>query len=125
MATLLAVTLGGAVGALGRYLLSTWAQGLGDNFPWGTLSVNLLGCFLMGVVVALLQRGTLPAEVQALATVGVLGSFTTFSAFSLETVRLLQEGDWDRALAYVGVSVVIGLGAVVAGMRLAGAPTAT
>ncbi len=118
MSTFLAVALGGALGALGRYYLSTWVQSLGTGFPWGTLTVNLLGCFLMGIVVGLLERGTFPAEVQALATVGILGSFTTFSAFSLEALRLTQEGHWTRAAAYVAVSVLVGLGAVLIGLRV-------
>ncbi len=88
------------------------------GFPWGTLAVNVVGSFLMGGLAAALQRGAVPPEVQALAAVGILGSFTTFSAFSLETIQLLHEGAWARALAYIGVSVGVGLLAVVAGMRL-------
>lgn len=121
-ATLVAVALGGAVGALGRYTLSTWLQNLlGPSFPWGTLGVNLLGSLLMGMLFAAVQKGALPPEFQTLAAVGILGSFTTFSAFSLETVRLLQEGAWERALAYVGVSVVMGVAAVLLGIRIVGA----
>jgi CrcB protein len=119
IATLIAVAGGGAAGALGRYGLSVWVQrGLGMGFPWGTLAVNVVGSFLMGGLAAALQRGAVPPEVQALAAVGILGSFTTFSAFSLETIQLLHEGAWARALAYIGVSVGVGLLAVVAGMRL-------
>lgn len=117
--TLIAVAGGGAAGALGRYGLSAWVQrGLGMGFPWGTLTVNVVGSFLMGCLAAALQRGAIPPEIQALAAVGILGSFTTFSAFSLETIQLLQEGAWMRALAYIAVSVGVGLTAVVAGMRL-------
>jgi len=123
--TLLAVALGGALGALARFTLSTWVQAtLGAGFPWGTLSVNLSGSFLMGVLVGALQRGFLPPEFQALAAVGVLGSFTTFSAFSLENVRLLQEGAWGRALAYMVVSLGVGIVAVLAGLRVMGHPAA-
>lgn len=119
---LMAVAVGGALGAVGRYTLSTWVQHLmGPAFPWGTLGVNLTGSFLMGVLAGLLERGALPPETQALAAVGILGSFTTFSAFSLENVRLLQEGAWGRAALYMAASVAIGLLAVVAGIRAAGA----
>ena len=120
-ATLIAVAVGGALGALGRYALSRSAQHLlGAAFPWGTLAVNLLGCLLMGILAGALQRGTLPPETQALAAVGILGSFTTFSAFSLETVRLLQEGAWTRALLYVLLSVGVGLAALALGLSLIG-----
>lgn len=124
-ATLLAVALGGALGALGRYVLSTCLQTrlqswTGVGFPWGTLGVNLLGCLLLGVLFALVQRQDLSGELQALLAVGVLGSFTTFSTFSLETVELLQDGDWGKAAAYVVVSLLLGIAAVAAGMALAG-----
>ncbi len=120
-ATLLAVALGGAFGATARYLVSSGLQGmLGPAFPWGTLGVNVSGSFLMGVLVASLERGTFPPEFQALLAVGILGSFTTFSAFSLETLALLQDGAWGRALAYVLGSVALGLMGVAAGMALAG-----
>lgn len=124
-ATLLAVALGGALGALGRYVLSTGLQTrlqgwTGVGFPWGTLGVNLLGCLLLGVFFALVQRQDLPGELQALLAVGVLGSFTTFSTFSLETVELLQDGDWGKAAAYVVVSLLLGIAAVAGGIALAG-----
>lgn len=120
-ATLVAVAVGGALGAVGRYALSTGVQrALGAGFPWGTLTVNVVGSFLMGLLVAALQRGSLPAEMQSLLAVGVLGSFTTFSAFSLETAQLLQDGAWTRASAYVLASVTVGLGALLLGMRLLG-----
>lgn len=118
---LLAVAFGGAVGAVGRYTLSTWIQGaLGGSFPWGTLGVNVVGSFLMGVLVAAVQRGSLPPEFQTLAAVGILGSFTTFSAFSLETVSLLQEGAWARGVSYVAASVLVGLAAIITGMWIMG-----
>lgn len=126
LSTLLVVAAGGALGALARYGLSSWVQHiLGGAFPWGTLSVNLTGSFLMGVLAGALQRGSLPPEIQALAAVGILGSFTTFSAFSLENVRLLQEGAWLRAALYMGVSVSVGVVAVLAGLRVMGPTAAT
>ncbi|MDT8340989.1 MAG: fluoride efflux transporter CrcB [Longimicrobiales bacterium] len=123
-ATLAAVAVGGAVGALGRFGLASWVQHtLGAGFPWGTLAVNLTGSFLMGSLAGALQRGLLPPEAQVLAAVGILGSFTTFSAFSLENVRLLQEGAWGRALVYMAASVGVGLMAALAGLALAGVRT--
>ncbi len=120
-ATLLAVALGGALGALGRYLLSTGLRGwLGPDFPWGTLGVNLLGSFALGFLFALVQRQAIPPEFQALLAVGVLGSFTTFSTFSLETFALVQEGAWGKAVWYVGSSLVLGFAAVAVGIALAG-----
>lgn len=125
LATLLAVALGGAVGALGRYVMSVGLQARiqdwsGVGFPWGTLGVNLLGCLLLGIFFALVQRYDLPAELQALLAVGLLGSFTTFSTFSLETLQLLQEGDWGKAAVYVVVSLLLGIAAVAVGIALAG-----
>ena len=85
--------------------------------------MNVTGSFLMGVLAGALQRGALPPEFQTLAAVGILGSFTTFSAFSLENVRLIQEGAWGRALAYMALSVVVGILAVVLGLRAVGGST--
>lgn len=119
--TLWAVALGGALGASGRYLLSTVLQRLlGDGFPWGTLGVNLLGSFLLGLLFAAIQREAIPPEFQGLLAVGVLGSFTTFSTFSLETLTLLHEGAWGRAATYALGSLVLGLAAVALGVALAG-----
>lgn len=120
LATLAAVAVGGALGALGRYALSTWVQGLlGGGFPWGTLAVNAVGSLLLGVVFGALERGTLAPELQALLAVGLLGSFTTFSTFSLESIQMLQDGDAPRAAAYVVTSVLLGLGFAAVGVRLA------
>lgn len=120
-ATFFAVAFGGAVGALGRYVLSNGLQGmLGTAFPWGTMGVNVSGSFFMGLLFAVIVRGDVPPEFQALVAVGVLGSFTTFSTFSLETLTLLQEGAWVRATVYAMGSLALGLAAVAAGFLLAG-----
>ena len=100
MNTLL-VMIGGAAGAAARFHLSS-AVGRGTTFPWGTLAVNILGGLLMGLLVA---RG--PSEnMRLLLGVGVLGGFTTFSAFSLETIGLLQRGMPALAIGYVAASVI-------------------
>lgn len=112
------VALGGAAGASLRYLAGRAALQLVESpFPWGTLLVNISGCFLMGLVYAWLQPRAGSGLFLFLGT-GVLGGFTTFSAFSLETVLLWQRGGEMLAAAYVTGSVALSLGALVAGMLL-------
>ena len=108
MMQLLIVGAGGAFGAIGRYWLSIWVYSLtGRAFPWGTLAVNLLGSLLMGFLsVWLLERMSLSSEMRALLMVGFLGSFTTFSTFSLETLLLLEQGAVVRAGVNIAVSVI-------------------
>jgi CrcB protein len=118
--TLAYVALGGALGALARYGISGWVYDrLGENFPWGTIVVNLVGCLALGVSIRWLQVTAVAPEVRPFLTIGLLGAFTTFSTFSYETVALVQEGQWLRAGLYVAGSVVLGLIGVVAGMALA------
>lgn len=102
------VGAGGATGAIGRYLLSSWIYSLtGRAFPWGTLAINLLGSLLMGFLsVWLLERITVSDEMRALLMVGFLGAFTTFSTFSLETLLLLEEGAVARAGVNIAASVI-------------------
>ncbi|MGG7643264.1 fluoride efflux transporter CrcB [Rhodovulum sp. YNF3179] len=116
--TLLQVALGGAIGAVGRYLTGLAALRLGaGGFPYGTLTVNVIGSLAMGVVfVALTARGA--DRLAPFLMAGVLGGFTTFSAFSLDTLALWQEGRLIAAMAYVAASVALSLGAVAAGVAL-------
>lgn len=117
----LLVALGGALGSLLRYGLGAWIQGLlGPGFPYSTLLVNALGSLLIGVVVRLSLEGALSGEARLFLAMGVLGGFTTFSTFSYETVLLLQDGEVLKALAYVGLSVVLGVFLALLGYRLAG-----
>lgn len=111
----------GAAGTLARYGLQGLVQyRTGSNFPSGTLAVNLLGCLLLGGIGEYgLTHLTIPPEWRIGITVGFFGAFTTFSTFSWETVGLLEDGEWARAAAYVAASVVGGLLAVAAGMRIA------
>jgi CrcB protein len=106
---LFAIAGGGALGAVARFLVSgTVYRLLGRDFPWGTLSVNLIGSFAMGLLfVLLLERSLLAPELRAAVLIGFLGSFTTFSTFSLETLTLAEQGEILTALANVATSVVL------------------
>ena len=108
MINLVAVALGGAVGAMGRYGLVLAISRLGvSHFPWATLVVNVSGSFLIGLIWTLLeQRSLLDSPWRALLVVGLLGGFTTFSSFSLETLALMQQMKWGAVVGNVGLSVV-------------------
>ena len=109
MNTLL-VFLGAGLGGVLRHGVNLAALRLGSGFPWGTLGINVVGSVLMGVVTGWLAlRGGSPQARLFVAT-GILGGFTTFSTFSLETVVLMERGEWLAALAYVLVSVLAGIG---------------
>ncbi|MDQ3605752.1 MAG: fluoride efflux transporter CrcB [Gemmatimonadota bacterium] len=113
------VALGGAVGAVTRYALAGWIyERAGADFPWGTLAVNLLGSFALGVLLPLLAVQPAQAEWRALVSVGFLGAFTTFSTFSYEAAMLIQDRKWKRAGAYVLASLGLGLASIVAGFAI-------
>jgi len=119
LTNLLSVALGGALGASARYLSNvTLTRTLGSGFPYGTIAVNIIGSFIMGAIVVLLERKGLNAWAPFLMT-GVLGGFTTFSAFSLDTLTLIERGDIGTASLYVGLSVGLSLAAITAGLMLA------
>lgn len=116
---LVLVIVGGAVGSAARYLLSRLSLALiGPAYPWGTLAANVIGGFLMGVLAGALARIGGSEQTRLLLGVGVLGGFTTFSSFSLETVVMIERGDLALALGYVAVSVVGAIGALFAGLYL-------
>jgi CrcB protein len=108
--------LGGAIGSVARYACSGLAvRWLGSGFPWGTLFVNVAGSFVIGVLAALLTadgRPALGADARAFFMVGILGGFTTFSSFSLETLELARSGALGAAAANAGLSLVACLAAV-------------
>lgn len=120
----LSLAAGGALGALARYGVSSGLHRvLGHRFPWGTLAVNLLGCFLIGFLAARWDRADLARNHRLFWGVGFLGAFTTYSAFALETGILVRDGAWGGAGAYVGLHLVFGLVALFLGFaaaRLAG-----
>ena len=116
----LLVAIGGAVGAATRYLAGLWiAARLGASFPWGTFFVNVTGSFLIGIVLVLVERGTLPAEARLFLAVGILGGYTTFSSFSYETLQLLNGGDVVPVLFNTLGQLLIGLLAVYLGVVFA------
>ncbi len=111
------IGVGGAVGALARYGLSGWVQGFSSTtFPLGTMAVNVLGSFLLGFLLYILENTAPTTEIRSFLTIGLLGAFTTFSTFSYEAVVLLQGGEWTRGGVYVGGSVLLGLAGVLAGL---------
>ena len=117
---LLLVMLGGALGAGARHLVNEAVlRLLGRGFPWGTLTVNVVGGFCAGVMVGLLARQVAPESWRLFVGVGVLGGFTTFSAFSLEIVAMADAGQPTVAIGYAALSVGAAAAAVVAGMALA------
>jgi fluoride exporter len=120
MNTVLAVAAGGAIGAVGRYLvMSGVGHWLGHGFPLGTLVVNVLGSLAMGVLVELGALVWSPSpELRAMLVVGLLGSFTTFSTFSLDVVVLVGRGANFAAMGYVVASVVLSIAGLVLGMAL-------
>lgn len=121
MGNLLWIGIGGFVGAISRYWLAGRVQDLSGSvgFPFGTLAVNILGCFILGLLSYLVDmRGLFGPEVRSLLIVGLLGAFTTFSTFSLETLNLLLGGQALSAAANLGLSTLLGLAAVGAGRFL-------
>jgi CrcB protein len=120
MNTLLAVGVGGAVGSVLRYAMTIAIQRVtGPGFPWGTVVVNVLGSFAIGLLyVWLVERGE-NAALRALLMVGLLGGFTTFSSFSLETVTLMMQASYGRAALNVLLSVGLCIGGTVLGIALA------
>lgn len=120
MTYLLLVGAGGAIGSMLRYLTGLWAlHRFGPSFPWGTLWVNVTGSFLIGVLAELIMRKFgASAEMRVFLITGVLGGYTTFSAFSLDAIMLFERGDIALAATYVAASVVLSLLAVFGGLAL-------
>lgn len=115
LSSILYVALGGALGSVSRYLLGTWTQSISKSidFPYGTLTVNLIGCFVIGFLSHLAEsRGAFTPETRALVFIGILGGFTTFSSFGNDTLNLLRDGETFNALANVGANVILGLSLV-------------
>lgn len=119
MPVALGIAVGGALGALARYGVDEWIGRRTGAFPWGILVVNVSGAFLIGVAVEALEpRFEGAAWLRTAVVTGFLGAYTTFSTFSLDTYRLLDQGELDQALVNVLGSVVLGLLAVWLGLRV-------
>jgi len=116
----LGVAVGGALGSLLRWWMSGAVQRLtGSVFPWGTFAVNAFGSFAIGVIAALsLERALVPPAVRVFLITGILGGFTTFSAFSYETFGLLRDAQWGPALGYSLGSVAVGVTCATLGFAL-------
>jgi fluoride exporter len=116
------IFVGAGLGGLSRYAIGSWIQtATGQEFPWGTLLINVTGSLLLTFVYGYLDATMRPPEWRAFLGIGFLGGYTTFSAFSYETIRLLQDGSWTRAMTYVVTSVLLSVSAAFVGVRLASA----
>ncbi len=121
LAQLLPVGLGGFLGAVARYLVGHWLLPLSvaQRFPWPTLVVNVSGCLLIGILAGLVEKhGLFSPGLRLFLFTGLLGGYTTFSAFGLESIALLRRGDFALVALYATASVVLGLLAVWLGLRL-------
>jgi len=118
MARFLWICLGGAAGTGARYLLSGWLLRVaGPGFPWGTLAVNVIGSFLLGLIMQVaLATDLMPLTVRLALTTGVMGGFTTYSTFNYETLQFFQRDEWLLGLANLGGTVVACLAAGVLGV---------
>jgi fluoride exporter len=115
------IALFGAIGTLARYGLQGFVQiRVGSPFPYGTLLINLTGCFFLGLIGQItLNRVMISPEWRMAIAIGFFGGYTTFSSFGWETAKMFEDGEWLRASTYVTASVVLGLLLSVAGIRLA------
>ncbi|ACE91300.1 camphor resistance protein CrcB [Rhizobium phaseoli] len=114
------VALGGAIGSVLRYYVGQWALRLmGPAFPWGTLAVNVVGCFVIGVFAELIaRRFNASMELRLLLITGFLGGFTTFSAFSLDAISLFERGEAVAGGIYIAASVGLSMAAVISGLAV-------
>ena len=120
MKLILAIGTGSFIGGVFRYLLSLMIQSkTATQFPLGTLTVNIIGCFFIGIVMGFFDKGQISHEWKLFLATGILGGFTTFSAFSIETFTLFREGHTGYALLYVLISVLLGLLATYIGYLIA------
>lgn len=118
--TALVIFVGAGMGGLARFALSGWIQSAsGSGFPWGTMVVNVSGSLLLTFVYGVLEGMPASAEWRAFLGIGVLGGYTTFSTFSYEAMRFVQDGEWARAFLYVAGSVGLSLAGATAGFVLA------
>lgn len=114
------ILFGGALGSLARYGVSGWVhQKVEGTFPLGTLSVNLIGSFLIGLLWGIAESSTINPHVRTFLFVGILGGFTTFSTYSLETLNLMRDGEFKMALINLLLNNIVGIVLAFAGMVIA------
>ncbi len=119
MKIVLLVGFGSFIGGMSRYLVTLFVQNkILSTFPYGTLAVNIIGCFLIGVIYGLSERGNVNPEWRLFLATGIMGGFTTFSSFSNETVSMLRDAEYLPAFSYVAFSVIVGLAATFGGISL-------
>jgi len=120
MSNILLVAIGGAIGSVGRYLVGLWATRLaGPNFPWGTLTVNVVGAFAIGLLVEMVaRRFDASTEMRAFIVTGILGGFTTWSSFTLDTMVLFERGEIGLSSLYLLASLLVSFAAIFAGLAL-------
>jgi fluoride exporter len=107
MKILLLIGTGGFIGSVIRYMASGLIQARTVGlFPWGTMGVNIIGCLIIGVVLGFTDRGNLNPEWRLFIATGICGGFTTFSAFSAETIGLIRDGEWFHGFTYILISVI-------------------
>ena len=120
MPTILYIAIGGAAGAMLRYSISAYAyRNFHGPLPWGTLAVNLVGCFAIGVLWNVFENLAHSPNTRALIFIGILGAFTTFSTFGLELLTLIRAGSLGMAALYVSLSSLLGIFLVWLGMTIA------
>ncbi len=120
MVKIVYIAIGGAIGALLRYFVSGIAYKImGATFPYGTLSVNLIGSFLIGFFFEALEESLISPDIRMMIFIGIFGAFTTFSSFSLETVNLMRDGEFLMALWNVLLNNILGIGLAFLGVLLA------
>jgi CrcB protein len=119
MAPIVLIALGGSLGAIARYGVSTYVLGsVNSVFPWGTLVVNLSGSLIIGVCVEIFDQLIVPTNLRSFITIGFLGAYTTFSTYSLETINLLRDGEFRLAGVNVLASNILGLAFLLGGIYL-------
>jgi len=120
MSNILLVAIGGAIGSVGRYLVGLWATRLaGPSFPWDTLTVNVVGAFAIGLLVEMVaRRFDASNEMRAFIVTGILGGFTTWSSFTLDTMVLFERGEVGLSALYLLASLLVSFAAIFAGLAL-------
>jgi fluoride exporter len=120
MKQMLFIALGGSIGALARFGIAKFVNQIsGGVFPWGTMTVNFIGLFVIGFLYELFEKTLVPSEIRLFLTVGFLGALTTFSTYGMETITLFRNGQYGAAILNIVLSNVVGIVLVVAGIYVA------